>query len=162
MPKGIYTRKEKKNPLHNRIAIGNKYCIMDLYKGYGFENIIGHTIFDKEFLPLIKNSRWRIDGRGYVGNHKIKLHQLIIGKKIGFETDHLNGDKMDNRIKNLKLVTHAQNNWNKKYRGVHRHSQTRNWVVQIKANGIHHHIGCFKSFKEAIEARKLAEIKYRK
>ena len=33
------------------------------------------------------------------------MHHLILPKKEGFETDHINGNKLDNRIQNLKLMS---------------------------------------------------------
>ena len=141
--------------------VGEKYCKMELYKGYSYK-VIGHTVFNKKHLSKITGKRWGIDGRGYVRNFYEKLHQVVMGKKLGFETDHINRNKLDNRDLNLRFVTRAQNSWNKKYLGIHKHTQTNKWVVQIKANNKHYHIGCFGTKKEALSARKLAELKYRK
>lgn len=134
---------------------------MDLYQGYS-DIAIKHTIFDKKHIGKIQGKRWSVDGRGYVRTYKERLHQIILGTKEGFEIDHINRNKLDNRDKNLRFVTHAQNNWNKPCKGIHKHTQTNKWVVQIKVNNKHYHIGCFKTQKEAKEARKLAELKYRK
>lgn len=143
----------------NKIKVGTRYCRMELYrKG----KVIAKTVFDKRFLPLIEGRRWRIDGRGYVGNTFISMHRLFVPKKIGMEIDHINRDKLDNRLFNLRLVSRAQNNWNKKSRGFYRHPQTGRWTVQIRVNGRHLHIGCFKTVREAKEARKLAKNKYHK
>ncbi|MES2766489.1 MAG: HNH endonuclease, partial [Bacteroidota bacterium] len=59
------------------------------------------------------------------------------------EVDHINGDTLDNRRENLRLVTHQQNLFNQraqegcssKYRGVYKSSTTAGWTVQIKHNG---------------------------
>lgn len=97
----------------------------------------------------------------------IKLHRLILGiddKKI--LVDHINGDVLDNRKSNLKVVTAQQNMFNRKkskncksgFNGVRfRHKK---WVVQIGFNGKCIHIGQFDNINEAIKARKEAEEKY--
>ena len=42
------------------------------------------------------------------------LHRLVIGAKKGEVVDHINKDTMDNRRENLRIVTVAQNAWNRK------------------------------------------------
>ena len=70
---------------------------------------------------IFERGSWCMDTGGYVMNGKykgIKLHQFILGRKSGFEIDHLNGNKLDNRKINLAQVNHTQNmrNWAKNYK----------------------------------------------
>lgn len=37
------------------------------------------------------------------------MHEEILGKREGYEIDHINGDGLDNRKSNLRHLTHAQN-----------------------------------------------------
>jgi hypothetical protein len=79
--------------------------------------------------------------------------------------DHINGDKTDNRIKNLRDVTNAENARNsalgRKNKsgvlGVFVHKQTGKWCAQISAFGKHVGLGLFSSQSDAIIARKAAE-----
>ncbi len=145
----------------NRIIIG-KFCAMELYKGRTKKSLRFHTFFDKEHLNKVIGKRWSVDGRGYVRTTGTTLHQIIMGEKKGFEIDHIDRWKLNNRDKNLRFVTRSQNVWNKKYLGMYRHTQTGNWVVQMKVNKKRYYFGCFKTKKEALLVRKKAEIKYRK
>lgn len=59
---------------------------------------------------------WRLDMKGYVirfGSKKIKLHRAVMGKiPNNLFVDHINRDKLDCRLENLRLVTPAQSNQN--------------------------------------------------
>lgn len=78
--------------------------------------------------------------------------------------DHINGDRSDNRIANLRVVDHQTNMQNKKvYRtsvsGQHgvvpyRHGK---WQAYITVNKKRRHIGYFSNLQDAIAARKAAE-----
>lgn len=85
------------------------------------------------------------------------------------EIDHLNRNKDDNRIENLRPVTHAQNLSNRGVfannksgvTGVARRPDSPNsWRASIKRGGNNHYLGTFKSFDDAVAARQAAEIKF--
>jgi hypothetical protein len=100
-----------------------------------------------------------------------KLHRIIwtyIHGDIPDEIDHINGDKTDNRLCNLRNVTRCDNLKNKPiYRnnksgvlGVHWQSGRGKWVAKIDVNGKRIHLGSFKDLNEAISARRNAEVLY--
>jgi citrate synthase len=80
--------------------------------------------------------------------------------------DHINGDKSDNRICNLRDATVAENarNMSKSrantsgHVGVRYYEKIRKWRAEIKVNYKNISIGHFSTKEEAIEARKSAEI----
>lgn len=41
-------------------------------------------------------------------------HRLVLGAPPGFEIDHINGDRLDNRRSNLRVVTRSQNHQNRR------------------------------------------------
>jgi hypothetical protein len=81
------------------------------------------------------------------------------------EVDHINGDRGDNRIVNLRLVTPAQNSKNKRlqkintsgYSGVHWVESRQRWEASISDGNRPIHLGSYFSKEEAVIARKAAE-----
>ncbi len=84
------------------------------------------------------------------------------------EIDHINGIRSDNRIYNLREVSHQCNMRNCKLRknnksgitGVYFEKKTNKYLVQIGVDNITKSIGKFKDFDDAVKARWKAEIKY--
>ena len=82
------------------------------------------------------------------------------------DIDHINLDKLDNRIANLREATRAQNNINAPVarnsksgvRGVCWHSQSNKWRAYVKINDRQKSLGLYHDFDEACAARKTAEL----
>ena len=78
----------------------------------------------------------------------------------GFYIDHINGNKIDNRLENLRLATNNQNQQNRPapknsssgYRGVTWHKQMNKWMSRICHNRKRTTIGFFDSAQEAYDA----------
>lgn len=81
------------------------------------------------------------------------------------QIDHINGDRVDNRLLNLREVSNAENHKNQKTPatntsgavGVYLERRTGAWVAQIYHKGQRHNLGTFQNKAEAIGARKEAE-----
>ncbi len=109
---------------------------------------------------------------GAIANNKLFAHRAAWAMHYGCwpdgEIDHINHNRTDNRIINLRVACRSQNarNLSKSKRnisgitGVFRHSQTATWQAQIRVNRKSIHLGSFYEIKDAIAARKAAEIKY--
>lgn len=108
------------------------------------------------------------DGYAYIG--VLKAHRLIYaivhGEVPSGEVDHINGDRVDNRIENLREVSRSENQHNYKipnisgFTGVYWDTQARKWHTQIWVNNRLIYLGLFEDFEEAVQARKMAKIKY--
>lgn len=130
----------------------------------------GSTVIDQLDGFIIANSTWHRNANGYV-SAKIKgelvlLHRLILNVSKGLEVDHINGDKVDNRRCNLRIVTHAQNtknrskNTGKKYKGVGFEKRSNSWRARIRVDYKHKYLGNFKTEREAALAYNIAAIIY--
>ncbi|WP_371856346.1 HNH endonuclease [Pseudomonas sp. Irchel s3f7] len=82
--------------------------------------------------------------------------------------DHLNGVGTDNRLINLRLVAHSENQRNLSLRvtnrsgviGVYWCRKTMKWTGQITTNGKHKCIGYYLSIDDAANARKALEREF--
>ena len=88
---------------------------------------------------------------------KVLLHRVILERVIGRPltktelTDHVSGDKLDNRRTNLRIATNAQNLRNRGkqrnnttgFKGVAWHRTSEKWTAQIVVNGKKMHLGYF-------------------
>jgi hypothetical protein len=137
------------------------------------------ALVDDDLFDELNKHKWHY-ALGYArrnvrlenGKRKIVfMHRVIADTQEGYETDHINGDTLDNRRYNLRNCTKSQNQWNinkgrgkSKYRGVHFHKTKRHktgyWVARINVNGKRISIGYFKTEKEAALSYNEAAIKY--
>ena len=77
--------------------------------------------------------------------------------------DHINGDKSNNSIENLRVVTNQENQFNqKRAKGYAWCKHAKKWKACIKLNGKNKHLGLFESEDEAREAYLNAKEIYHK
>ena len=84
------------------------------------------------------------------------------------QIDHINGDKLDNRLSNLREVSNVENGRNQKLRntnvsginGVHWRKDTSKWSACICVDGKTKHLGSFENIEDAARARAAADLKY--
>lgn len=95
------------------------------------------------------------------------IHKREWPETYSREVDHINRDKSDNRIENLRLATRSQNNANMKIRidnstgvrGVYLDRARNKFCVQITQNGRTQSLGRFNSLEDAAEIAELAQKK---
>lgn len=84
----------------------------------------------------------------------------VHGEWPSVDVDHINRNRADNRLCNLRLATRSQNMRNSTNLGVH-FSNTRNrWVATIGVNSKQIYLGSFDTLFDAVCARRSAELKY--
>ena len=116
-----------------------------------------------------------VDGSGYL---KVKVcGELLLAHRVSYALhigsfpdgyiDHVNGDKIDNRFCNLRVVncSHSQvnravfKNNTSGYRGVTWNEAAKSWSARCAVNGKRIHIGYFNDAKSASLAYESAAIK---
>ncbi len=90
----------------------------------------------------------------------VYLHRWIVGAGPGDIVDHMNGDRLDCRVANLRLCTNSQNQQNRRKRGTPRSTSRfkgvywdgARWVARVHLNGQSIHVGRFTSEEAAARA----------
>lgn len=105
---------------------------------------------------------------GIFAAHRVAWMLLTKTWPAGF-LDHRDGCKSNNRRRNLRPATTAQNAWNctialrgnaSETRGVSLHKRSGLWRARIYVNGRELSLGYFKTINEAATARRAAEINH--
>lgn len=105
--------------------------------------------------------------RLYVMRKTYLLHRLIYFYHNGYlpgypnkELDHIDGDKRNNRIENLRVCNKNENlqnrnknyNSSSKYKGVSYITRKDRWLSSVEVNKKSYYIGTFKTQEEAAKA----------
>ena len=131
------------------------------------EDIIIDSVDSKRTKPYY----WSLNSQGYpisvINGKHVRLHFFLFGRPSnGLVTDHINGNKLDNRKLNIR---HCPNQLNSFRQGITKGSVTNKTGVgiykdryraRIMVNGREIFLGHYKNIKDAINARKQAEIRY--
>lgn len=105
----------------------------------------------------------RFRGRLYLAHRLIWV--LHYGRWPEGEIDHINRDRSDNRIANLRECSHRENSRNRGVyasntsgvSGVSWYGKLNKWVAYIRAGNKRTHLGYFENKDDAIKARRDAE-----
>ena len=107
----------------NQEIISDERLVAHLVKNYTYDRERG-VVVNRKLNRVVKGSN---DGNGYVitrlwlrgQNPAIKLHHIVWALTYGrlpTQIDHINGDKTDNRIENLREVDYSENQLNTVHR----------------------------------------------
>jgi len=97
----------------------------------------------------------------YEKGKSLKMHREITNAPVGLVVDHKNGNGLDNRKENLRIVTMTQNHYNRKktsrkttskYKGVHRITDRKAYCAKIRYEGKTIYLGYYKDEIEAAKA----------
>ena len=126
------------------------------------------TLVDDEDYQILNQWKWFYSSRGYAVRHIFKdekrtllyLHRFIINTPDGQQTDHINGNKLDNRRSNLRICTQTENNRNRKigknsstgFKGVSWDKKIKRFVAYTKLNKKPIFLGTYFTAEDAARA----------
>lgn len=112
----------------------------------------------------IKQTYYAVRNLPRENGKQTSMHRVILNTPDGMDTDHINGNGLDNRRENLRVVSHrgnAQNRHSKKssqYPGICWNKQKMKWQASIRINGQKHHLGYYRVEIHAYESYRKACI----
>ena len=109
-----------------------------------------------------------INGKGYycvtINNKSFRVHRLIWlyhNDYLPDIIDHKDGNKLNNRIENLREATIQQNSSNKSglgsntgFKGVRWVQSRKKYKAQITHDGVYYYLGLFSNLEEAVEVHR--------
>lgn len=118
-----------------------------------------YALVDEKDYKYLCQWKWFCDNgyavrQKYVGGKrykqkKIHIHRVILKTPNGMDTDHINGNRSDNRKSNLRIASRSQNcinkNRSKGSRGICFNQLSKKWKAYIRVNGKNTHLGYFKT-----------------
>lgn len=134
----------------------------------------GPALVDAADAALVSGGKWHLTRKGYaarrIAGRVVFMHRLILGAAVteGRVTDHVNGDRLDNRRANLRVVTPGQSSANtgrhrdgrSGYKGVHWSKQKQKWLAVIMVSGAVKYLGAFDDPRAAAVCRDRAALRY--
>ncbi len=140
-----------------------------------FKNKAAFITWTKRFYKKTPGCKWKSPNRE-VTYYRIKIKARIYPAHIlawlyvhgvypSLQIDHIDGDGLNNKLNNLRDVSHSVNQRNTVIRktntsgiqGVQWESDRRRWTAKIHINGVQIRLGSFIDKSEAIRVRKEAE-----
>lgn len=162
----------------NEIRVLDNYCEIDTYDQHG--NVLFTYIFDEDNLEEAKKFKWRTalkdNGEkpylvtGNQTSQKEYFHRLIMGNPVDKEIDHINGNSLDNRKSNLRIINKEDNQLNMDkcknnksgFRGVIQIKSNSKWKIDFRYKNVRYYFKQFNKKEEAIYLRYLCEIYFQK
>lgn len=116
-----------------------------------------YAIVDDEDYEWLNQWKWQCDSKGYargrINGIPQKMHRLINQTPTAMQTDHINGNKLDNRKENLRSCNQMESmrnrakwaNTTSRYKGVSLYREAKKWTAYIRVNKKKIHIGLFEN-----------------
>lgn len=106
------------------------------------------AIVDDEDFELLSQWKWQLYSGGYARRSyrkngksmNVAMHRFILKLPKGLYTDHINGNRLDNRKENLRVCSYRENAYNRVkrtgtssiFKGVYWHKHNKAWLTGIR------------------------------
>lgn len=124
------------------------------------------ALVDDEDFEYLNQWNWYVSRSGYaVRTHgifrkTILMHRLISNTPDGYETDHIDRNRLNNQKNNLRVCTVSENQHNKGmnsdnksgYKGVSWDAKNNKWRASIRYNNKTYNAGRYETAEEAAGA----------
>lgn len=125
------------------------------------EGSLAGSVDVKGYLRVRVNGKWLMQHRVIWMMHHGSIPD-------GMQIDHINHNRKDNRLDNLRIVDGLGNGKNRTQHknnssgatGVYFKPSHKKWGAQIRVNGKNRHLGYFVKIEDAIASRKMAEVEF--
>ena len=114
-------------------------------------NALGKKLKPKLIKPAPKNDGYLVVVLCKNKTRRTRLlHRIIMEAfkgKSDLTVDHLDGNKLNNSIKNLEYVSHTENCYRrsvKKNKSIGTRKRGKKWSARIMINGVEKHLGTFE------------------
>jgi hypothetical protein len=139
-------------------------CDVALSRGFKYNRDTGDIIGQRGNL-IKRQSHGYIDIAIIVDtkSYHLPAHQFAFYCEYGYIPkliDHIDRDRLNNKISNLREYQKDLNNKNTIGKGYYKHNQTGKYCAQITVDWKHIHLGCYKTEEEARNAYLEAKSKY--
>jgi hypothetical protein len=137
-----------------------EYIDIPEYEGMYMINVDGKII--SCIKPIISELNPRLNSSGYLvidlnkdkNKKTLYIHRLLYITFIGnilakMEIDHIDRNRVNNKLDNLRLATRTQNEENKNSKGYYFDARINRWYARIVVNGSKINLGYFKNENDA-------------
>lgn len=122
------------------------------------------ALIDTEDYHLVVGLKWHALANGYAAHttregspRSLRMHHLVLPRKPGFDVDHVNGNRADNRRVNLRYLSKSANAQNRHdptkagsgVRGVYQHKSSGSYAARITIDGREFSLGYYRSVDDA-------------
>lgn len=167
-----YLRKYKGKDMNKSIYEPNEYVLYDTYAEIILKDKncdeCGRAIIDLDDVEKCKSRKWHLKRNKTMDYamssdsvDRIFLHRLIMNY-YGYDQDidHINRNGLDNRKKNLRLVSHGKNITNQEIGTGIKQVPSGNYQVTIGKDYKRIYLGTFSNYADALATRQWAEEMY--
>ena len=158
----------KKDQEHTMLLDDEDGWLLDILRAFLHKGYACTTIRGNQLNNLNEKIDYTIEPKYVKGTNKVQINKLFhrllmeihhpeLRDNPNLQVDHINGNRLDNRKENLRLVTPQQNNMNRKplknstskYKGVFWDKNRNKWLVLIMIGDKSRYLGRYQDEREA-------------